>query len=87
MRERAADEVARDIEMAKVEAERLLAEQVAWDLEVRSCRHQLYQAVRCLTHADGGRVRFAACRFACAFACHIACQMQHCLPQLGLRCH
>lgn len=34
-RERAADEVARDIEMAKVEAERLLAEQVSWDLEVR----------------------------------------------------
>ncbi|KAL4436789.1 hypothetical protein ABPG75_003928 [Micractinium tetrahymenae] len=34
MRERAADEVARDIEMAKVEAERLLAEQVTWDLEV-----------------------------------------------------
>lgn len=35
-RERAADEVARDIEMAKVEAERLLAEQVTWDLEVRA---------------------------------------------------
>ncbi|KAL4432605.1 hypothetical protein ABPG77_000542 [Micractinium sp. CCAP 211/92] len=34
-RERAADEVARDIEMAKVEAERLLAEQVTWDLEVK----------------------------------------------------
>lgn len=34
VRERAADEVSRDIEMAKVEAERLLAEQVAWDMEV-----------------------------------------------------
>lgn len=33
-RERAADEVARDIEMSKVEAERLLAEQVTWDMEV-----------------------------------------------------
>ncbi|PRW58036.1 coiled-coil domain-containing 146-like [Chlorella sorokiniana] len=34
VRERAADEVSRDIEMALVEAERLLAEQVAWDMEV-----------------------------------------------------
>ena len=34
VRERAADEVARDIEMARIEAEKLLAEQVTWDLEV-----------------------------------------------------
>lgn len=31
------DEVARDIEMSKVEAERLLAEQVVWDMEVSAC--------------------------------------------------
>lgn len=33
-RERAVEEVQRDIDMARVEAERLLAEQVSWDLEV-----------------------------------------------------
>ena len=34
VRERAAEEVARDIEMAQIEREKLLAEQVTWDLEV-----------------------------------------------------
>lgn len=35
VREREVEELARDVELAKIETEKLLAEQVAWDLEVR----------------------------------------------------
>jgi hypothetical protein len=38
VRERAAEEVARDIEMVQIEREKLLAEQVTWDLEVGAGR-------------------------------------------------